>query len=213
MKLLAVNGSPRKKWNTGQLLEKVVEGAQAKGIEAELVQLRDLRFTGCVSCFLCKDPKGKHYGRCAVRDDLETVLGRAHEADVLVLGTPVYFGAESAFMRAFMERLWFQYFLYSDVKPPLSPRKKATGLIYTMNVAEDTMAEFAYDKLMRHKKGLMEHLFGPCETLVSCDTMQFDDYGKFDTDMWDAAAKRRRHDEVFPQELKKAFELGGRLVE
>ncbi len=213
MKLLAVNGSPRKKWNTGQLLEKVVEGAAAKGAEAELVQLRELRFTGCVSCFLCKDPKGRHYGRCTVRDDLETVFNRAHEADVLVLGAPVYFGAESAFMRAFMERLWFQYYLYSNVKPPLSPKKKATALIYTMNVPEEKLEELGYGKMISFKKALMERLFGPCEVLLSCDTMQFDDYGKFDTDVWDAAAKRKRHNEVFPKELEKAFELGNRLAE
>ena len=139
MELLAVNGSPRKTWNTAQLLQRVVAGAQAGGAEAELVHLRDLKYTGCVSCFSCKKIGGPSYGRCILKDDLRPVLDKAHEADVLVLGSPFYICAESAFMRAFEERLWFQYLLYSNEKPPLSPRKKATALIYTMNVRQEEM--------------------------------------------------------------------------
>ena len=111
MKLLAVNGSPRKKWNTAQLLTQVVEGAREAGAEAELVHLVDLKYTGCKSCFACKKIGGLSYGRCVLKDELRPVLDRAHEADVLVLGTPFYICAESAFMRAFEERLWFQYLL------------------------------------------------------------------------------------------------------
>ena len=51
MKLLAVNGSPRKTWNTAQLLQQVVAGARAQGADAELVHLRDLKYTGCKVVF------------------------------------------------------------------------------------------------------------------------------------------------------------------
>ena len=54
MKVIAVNGSPRKKWNTATLLERALEGAASKGAETELVHLYDLDFKGCVSCFACK---------------------------------------------------------------------------------------------------------------------------------------------------------------
>lgn len=212
MKLLAVNGSPRKHKNTGQLLEKVVEGANSKGAQAELVQLKKLTYTGCVSCFHCKKIGDKHYGRCALKDDLTPVLDKAHEADVLVLGTPFYFSAESAFMRALMERLWFQYYLYSAKKPPLSPRKKATALIYTMNVPEKDIPLYGKDKAIATAKGVMERLFAPCEVFLCCDTRQFDDYGKYETDIWDVEAKLKRHNEVFPQDLARAFDLGARLI-
>lgn len=212
MKVLAVNGSPRKKWNTAQLLEQVLAGAESKGAEVELIHLRDHRYTGCISCFECKRIGGPSYGKCVLKDDLRHVLEKAHEADVLVLGSPFYICTETAFMRAFQERLWFQYMLYSNVKPPLSPRKKATALIYTMNVREDEVELYGKNVIIDKAKWLMERQFGPCEVLLSCDTLQFDDYSKYETDMWDESAKRERHETVFPQDLKNAFALGERLV-
>ena len=55
MKVMAFNGSPRKeKWNTATLLNSALQGAQSTGAEIELVQLYDLKFSGCISCFSCK---------------------------------------------------------------------------------------------------------------------------------------------------------------
>ena len=212
VKVLAINGSPRKTKNTGQLLGRITDGAASTGAEVELVHLRDYSYTGCISCFACKLPGGPSYGRCAVRDGLTSVLDKAHAADVVVLGAPVYFGSESGFMRDFMERFWFQYYLYSTMKPPLSPKKKATALVYTMNIPEDTMVQYGPAAVVERAKGFMTALFGQCDVLLSCDTLQFDDYSKYETDLFDDAAKRKRHDEVFPQELEKAFALGKHLA-
>lgn len=212
MKLLAVNGSPRRNKNTGSLLKQVVEGAQSMGAQAELVHLGKLDYRGCISCFKCKRIGGASYGRCAVNDELTPVLGLAHEADVLVLGSPFYFSMESAFMRAFMERLWFQYYVYSAVKKPLSPRKKACALLYTMNVKEEQMAAYGKDTVIGIAKNVMERLFSPCEVFLCTDTKQFDDYSKVEVDVFDVAEKLRRHEEVFPLDLQRAFELGARLT-
>lgn len=213
MNLLAINGSPRRNRNTASLLEKIVEGAASAGAAADHAHLRDLGgFKGCISCFHCKDPKGSHYGRCIVKDNLTPVLDAAHVADILVLGTPVYFHAETGLMRNCMERLWFQYHLYSKKKGPLSPRKKATALVYTMNVPEEDIPMRGYDRMMDTAKGLMERFFGPCEVFLCADTRQFTDYSKYETDYFDAEAKMKRHAEVFPGELERAFALGRRLV-
>lgn len=212
MKLLAINGSPRKKWNTAQLLEQVVAGAASGGAQARLEHLRDLDYSGCVSCFHCKDPQGKSYGRCVLKDDLRGLLDEVHEADVLVLGTPFYFSTETALTRAFLERLWFQYFLYTHTKPPLSPRKKAVALLYTMNVKEEAIVPFHKDVIIDRAKYLMETLFAPTEVFLCTDTKQVKDYSKYEVDIWDTAAKDRRHEEVFPQDLARAFDLGARLV-
>ena len=212
MKLLAINGSPRKNKNTGQLLTQIAAGAEAKGAKAELVHLKDIQYTGCISCFACKLIDGPSYGRCVVNDGLKPVLQMAHDADVLVMGTPFYFMAETSFMRAFQERLWFQYYLYSLHKPPLSPRKKATALLYTMNVSYEQMEDYGKTRIINTSKTIMEQLFAPCEVFLSCDTLQFDDYSKYDTDRFDVVAKQKRHKEVFPQELQDAFNLGARLV-
>ncbi len=54
MKIMAFNGSPRKrKWNTITLVENALQGARSAGAETELVQLHDLSFSGCLSCFSC----------------------------------------------------------------------------------------------------------------------------------------------------------------
>jgi multimeric flavodoxin WrbA len=212
MKILAINGSPRKTMNTAALLEKIVQGAAAQGADAELVHLYDLAFKGCISCFHCKDPKGKSYGRCIVKDDLSPILQKAHEADVLVPGSPFYFSMETASMRACLERLWFQYHLYTDRKAPLSPRKKATALVYTMNVREEDMEAYGKNVIVARSKGLMERFFAPCEVFLCCDTKQVNDYSKFEFDVFDIPAKLKRHAEVFPKELERAFALGARLV-
>ena len=67
MKVMAINGSPRKEWNTATLLGKALEGAESKGAESELIHLYDYTFKGCISCFACKTGDGKSYGKCAER--------------------------------------------------------------------------------------------------------------------------------------------------
>ena len=110
MYVMAFNGSPRKKkWNTVTLLQNVLKGANSAGAETELVQLYDLNFSGCISCFSCKKLNRKEDGVCAVKDELTPVLDRIKAADALIIGTPLYWGAESASTRAFLERLLFPY--------------------------------------------------------------------------------------------------------
>ncbi len=103
MQVLAFNGSPRKKWNSGTLLGKALAGAASQGAATELIHLYDLRFTGCISCFKCKTIGGKSYGRCAVKDDLRPLLKRVEAADALILGSPIYFGTVSGEMRSFKD--------------------------------------------------------------------------------------------------------------
>ena len=97
MKVMAFNGSPRMKgWNTVTLLEKALEGASSTGAKTELIQLYDLNFSGCISCFSCKKLDRKKDGVCAVQDDLTPVLQRIKDADALIIGTPLYYLTESA---------------------------------------------------------------------------------------------------------------------
>ena len=108
MKLMAFNGSPRKKkWNTVTLLEHALKGAASVGAETELIQLYDLNYSGCISCFACKKLSRKKDGFCAVKDDLTSVLERIRCADALIIGTPIYFSVETAATRALFERLSF----------------------------------------------------------------------------------------------------------
>jgi multimeric flavodoxin WrbA len=212
MKAIAVNGSPRKSWNTAALLGQALAGAEAEGASAELVHLYDLSYRGCMSCFACKMIGGKSYGRCAAKDELTPVLARVAEADVLILGSPVYFHTESGEMRSFMERLLFPYVTYTPGYGSIFPGKLRTGLVYSMNVSEENMAAFAIDVSVAASRGVMTRLFGNCEVLLSTDTLQFPDYSKYLSTLFDPAAKAKRHEEVFPRDCEKAYQLGVKLA-
>jgi multimeric flavodoxin WrbA len=213
MKVMAVNGSPRKRWNTATLLAKALKGAASQGADIELIHLYDLNFKGCISCFACKTKGGKSYGRCAVKDGLAPILKKVEEADALILGSPIYFGIVSGEMRSFMERLLFPYFTYTDPPQSLFPRKIPTGFIYTMNVTEELMKEWGYEQLFGNNQRLLEMVFGATESLCSFDTYQFKDYSKVVADRFDPEKKAKRRQEVFPQDCDQAFAMGARLAQ
>ena len=102
MKVIGINGSPRKKWNTAILLGKALEGAASEGVETEDIHLYGLKFTGCISCFACKTIGGASYGKCAVRDDLTPLLERIDGAGGLILASPIYYGCVTGVMRCFI---------------------------------------------------------------------------------------------------------------
>ena len=211
MKVIAINGSPRKNWNTDTLLKKALDGAASAGAETEMVYLYDLKFRGCVSCLACKLQKEPRPNRCVLRDDLTAVLDKVHGADAVILGSPIYFSEVTGEMRSFFERFLFQYLNYDDYTKPLSPGKK-TALVFTMNISEPKFEEFGYDVLFQRYEGWMKHYFGHCETLLATDTLQAKDYSRYHLGMFDAKAKQLRHETVFPQDCQKAYELGVRLA-
>ena len=211
MKVIAINGSPRKNWNTDTLLKKTLEGAASVGAETEIVHLYDLTFRGCVSCLACKLQNGKSLGRCVLKDDLSPVLARLHEADAVVMGTPIYFSDVTGEMRCFIERFVFQYLNYDNFSQPLSPAKK-TAMIYTMNCPAEMLEQVNYPTLLSPNEQALKMLFGYCETLCACNTYQFTDYSRYDVTMFKEEDKARQREEQFPKDLQKAYELGKRLV-
>lgn len=213
MKIIAFNGSPRKNWNTAILLNKALEGAASRGAETELIHLYDLNYKGCISCFACKMKDGKSYGRCPVNDDLKDVFRKIEEADALIIGSPIYFGRVSGEMAAFLDRLLFQYLVYSQTERSLFPKKIKTGFIYTMNVTEDMFSTMRMDVPVRFNEIALTKVFGSSETLMSFDTYQFDDYSKVVAPMFDPESKAKRRAEVFPEDCRKAFGMGARFTE
>ncbi|MGF7117055.1 flavodoxin family protein [Methanobacterium oryzae] len=208
MKVMAINGSPRKKWNTAMLLKSALEGVESQGAETELIHLYDLDYKGCKSCFSCKTIGNKSYGKCAVNDDLTEVFKRIEESDALILGSPIYFGTVSGEMRSFMERLMFPYLTYTQPPQSLFPKKIKTGFIYTMNITEEQLEEFYYTVHVEINKRALNLLFGHSESLFSFDTYQFKDYSKVVASRFNAEEKAKRRKEIFPEDCKEAFEMG-----
>ena len=212
MEVMAINGSPRKKWNTAMMLEKALEGAGSKGAQTSLVHLYDLNYKGCISCFACKKRNGESYGKCAVKDDLAPIFKKIEAVDALILGSPIYFGDVTGAMRSFMERLLFQYLVYTNPRQTLFPKKIDIGLIYTMNAPEKEANKIGYDRLFNFNENVMKMILGRAESLASHETYQFDDYAKVVAPMFDVAQRKKRRDEIFPQDLQKAYDLGAKLA-
>ena len=207
-RIVAVNAGPRTGWNTDTLISRASEGAESAGAAVERFDLYRLeRYTGCVSCFGCK--KEKFRGHCAVRDGLTPVLDAIRESDGLIVGSPNYLGELTASFRALYERLVFQSLTYNLETPCCRERPVPVLLIMTSN-APDT----AYSALLDNYRRTLSRFVGPAEVLVSGNTLQLRDYGKTDWPwtMFDPEAKRKPHETVFPQECRRAYEMGAALA-
>ncbi|MDR0916959.1 MAG: NAD(P)H-dependent oxidoreductase [Oscillospiraceae bacterium] len=208
MKIVSLNGSPRTAWNTAQMLDSAADGARSVGAEVSSYDLYALDFKGCSSCFACKRLGGASYGKCGMRDALTPILDELWQSDGLVIGAPVYFGDVTACVRAFLERLWFAGLAYSRDRMVLNPKRIPVRIILTTNAP---LPNF-HKSLNESTVTTMERFVGPTEIIEANDTLQFDDYAKYETSMFDVGAKLKRREEQFPNDLKNAFELGVKLA-
>lgn len=213
-RIYAVNGSPRKNGSTAQVLQCALDGAAETGAATELIHLRDLDFSGCVSCFACKLKGGKSLGRCAVRDDLSPILEKLLNSDGIVMGSPVYFGAETGLFRNFMERLLFPLTKYSDPPESFAVKRMPLAFVYAMNVTEEEVGEYGYDRFMKLTRSFAKKLLSSreVETLCVCDTWQFDDYSRYESSRFDPVHKAEVREKRFPIDCRNAFELGKRIA-
>lgn len=210
MKAIAVNGSPRKGWNTEALLKEALRGASSMGAETKLVQLYDLKYTGCRSCFGCKI-KGQEKSYCVIKDELSPVLEEILDADVLFLGTPIYFSDMTGQMISFFERLGFPLLSYDGLNKKLFDGKINAAMFYTMN-APETYYKEKMEEGLKTRTDLLNRLGGMVEVYAAFDTYQFSDYAKYHAGIFDEEHKRKVHEEQFPKDLQTAFEIGRKLV-
>jgi multimeric flavodoxin WrbA len=209
-KVIAINGSPRKNANTATLLQKTLDGAMSAGAETEMIHLIDLKYQGCISCFMCKRKNTKYIGACALKDDLSPVLEKAMEADALVLGSPIYIGDVTGLMRSFMERFKFMNISYSNKNYFHRTAKKNGAFIYTMNLPKLQSMLFSYVYMMN--TGALKKFGGYTAQLLSTNTYQFNDYETYDASNFDVRKKEKVKREIFPKDCEKAYRIGIELV-
>ncbi|MCL2610092.1 MAG: flavodoxin family protein [Defluviitaleaceae bacterium] len=213
MKILSINGSPRKNKSTATLLENALKGAASKGAEVESIHLYDTEFKGCISCFACKVKNCAKPGICLYKDNLTPILEKAMSADALVLGSPIYFESVTGMMRSFLERLMFPVLTYTEGYKGLLDKKIPVGFIYTMNVPKDFMEQANYMGALKFAEMDLERLFGYCESITSNDTLQFDDYSKYVCTVFDEGKKKQVYNNQFPKDCENAYALGMRLID
>ncbi|MDD4332522.1 MAG: flavodoxin family protein [Patescibacteria group bacterium] len=95
-KILIISGSPRS-GNTEFVLKEIFK--KIDGAEKEIIFLRDKKIGICRGCLACH-----HRPVCAIKDDMNQVLDKMAEADILILGTPNYFDNVSGLMKNFIDR-------------------------------------------------------------------------------------------------------------
>lgn len=105
MKVLAINGSPRKGGNTEMMILKVFEALEKEGIETELIQVGGKPIRGCMACYKCVEMQNE---TCVItKDPINEIIQKMKEADGIILGSPTYFADVTAEMKAVMDRAGF----------------------------------------------------------------------------------------------------------
>ena len=101
MKVLLINGSPRKGGNTFLALTEAAKQLGKNGIDTEIVQIGTKAVHGCVACNHCSQT-----GRCVFDDDLcNTVIDKMAQADALIVGSPTYYGQPNGTVLSLVQRL------------------------------------------------------------------------------------------------------------
>jgi len=105
MKVILINGSPRKNGNTFTALSEIAQTLRTEGIDSEIVWIGNKPLRGCIACGTCKT---KGNGRCVFDDDVcNTISATFADADGFVFGSPVYYGQPNGALLAIMQRLCF----------------------------------------------------------------------------------------------------------
>lgn len=105
MKVIAINGSPRKEGNTALALDTMAETLKAEGIEMEVVHVGNQAIRGCLGCGTCARRKDE---QCVIKDDaLNTIIQQMKTADAIVLGSPVYYAGIAGTMKCFCDRAFY----------------------------------------------------------------------------------------------------------
>lgn len=102
MKVIGINGSPRKDGNTAAMINAVFRELETEGIGTELIQVGGELLHGCTGCRSCFSMKN---GRCVIEDDIiNSCIEKMVEADGIILGSPTYFSNLTPELKALIDR-------------------------------------------------------------------------------------------------------------
>ena len=123
MKVIGVEGSPRKNGNTEKLVKTILDSASENGAETTFYKLTAMNISHCLGCFNCRET-----GTCVTNDDMQVLHEEIQASDAIILGSPVYMWQVSGQMKRFMDRL------VPFIRPDFTTRlkgKKSTFMAFT----------------------------------------------------------------------------------
>lgn len=141
MKVLLINGSPRKGGNTFLALGEVAKTLMKNGIETEIVQIGTKPVRGCIACGQCGE---RQLGCCVFDDDVcNRIIEKMEQADALVVGSPVYYGQPNGAVLSVVQRMFYAAGSKVKNKPAAAVcvcrRGGATAAFQTLNMAFEMM--------------------------------------------------------------------------
>lgn len=136
MKILVLNGSPRKKGNTAQMITAFSEGAKSVGHIVDVVDVCYKNIAGCLACEHCHTDGN---GTCIRKDDMEEIYTLLKEAEMLILASPIYYHGISGQLKCCIDRLY-------SIAYPKKPRqlKKVAMFLSSGDPAMYDGALFSY---------------------------------------------------------------------
>ncbi len=141
MNILILNGSPRSKGNTKQMIQAFQEGAESVGNHVRVVDVCRKKIGGCLACEYCHT---KGHGACIQKDDMQEVYALLKEAEMLVIASPIYYHGISGQLKCVLDRF------YSAAYPVKPPRLKKVAMILSSgdaNMYEGAMFSYQGDFL------------------------------------------------------------------
>ena len=172
MKIIALQGSPRKKGNTAKILSWVEEELHSLGHEVESIYLNDKNIKGCLACAKCKE-KPETIG-CVQKDDAPEILEKMINADITIFASPLYFWGVTSQLKAMIDRTYSLYVNYHQPGHASLVEGKRQALLVTGGGPFDNNAEPVFTAFGRLQKPHMtinagELFIGQCSTPESMD--------------------------------------------
>jgi multimeric flavodoxin WrbA len=134
-------------------------------------------------------------------------LNKAIDADVILIGSPIYFSDVTGETRSFLERFFFPGMTYNKDHGLTYPKRLNVGWVFTMNAPGEFYREM-FDGIVN----ITNRIIGKSEYTMAYHTQQFEDYSKYAATMFDVDMVKKRHIEQFPKDCEAAFEMGRRLA-
>ena len=136
MKVLLINGSPRKEGNTSIALKEVARQLAIEKIESEIIWIGNKPVRGCIACGQCKE---QALGRCIFDDDIcNTISEKFKESNALIVGSPVYYGQPNGALLSIIQRAFYSNGTNISGKPAASiavcRRGGATAVFESLNM-------------------------------------------------------------------------------
>lgn len=149
MRILIINASPKPKGSISQMVGAFAEGAREAGHEVELVMTSRLNIRHCVGCMVCRSA-----GECCLpADDAQSVLAKIGQADVLVIGSPCYWGNIPGELKVMFDRMVYGLMGESRLGLPRPLHKGKKAYIITTSTTP-----FPFNILCSQTRGVVKAL-------------------------------------------------------